>query len=454
MPRDACLKAEIKFAEMDLSQYFGLWAIEPTRFLAAVEEIRRLDLHAHMREAKANRHTVVTTAERENEIALVKLSGTLMKQSSSLVESSSSVELRRQIRTAACDPSISGLAIVIDSPGGTVAGTSDLAKEVAAARKKKPVYAFIEDLGASAAYWVASQADKIVANDPTALIGSIGTFVGLYDISKAAEMEGVRAIVVTSGGVKGAGFPGAPIGEEVVRELQLIVDKTQEEFNAAIAKGRNKTTAEVRSIADGRLYMAADAVKAGLVDSIDSFEAMIADLSKQTSKRAKALGVQMAETEKTQQIINVEADAPYRASYDEIVTACPGAGSDFICDQLRAKVTAESASKAWVAELLRQRDAAVQMVKVTEKDRDQLKAIAPSRGIEALDTRDHGRERGAADSGDPVAEWNELIEAKVKAGMSRSRAAMALNRERPELREVMVEEWNDRQNQRSKKTAG
>src|SRR5581483_9650939 len=110
--------------------------------------------------------------------------GMLMKGQSSM-GGTSTVMARRDIRQAVADQDVAGILLAIDSPGGTVAGTDDLAAEVRQARTSKPVWAAIDDLGASAAYWVASQTQRVTVNSPTALVGSIGTLQVIRDLSAA-----------------------------------------------------------------------------------------------------------------------------------------------------------------------------------------------------------------------------------------------------------------------------
>jgi len=117
-------------------------------------------------------------------IAVIPLAGPLMKIDSKF-GSTNTVRVRRALRAALADPDVRGILLHIDdSPGGTMAGTADLAAAVAAANLEKPVWAQIDDMGASAAYWVAAQARRIVAN-ATAELGSIGVVAVLEDSSKA-----------------------------------------------------------------------------------------------------------------------------------------------------------------------------------------------------------------------------------------------------------------------------
>jgi protease-4 len=130
-------------------------------------------------------------------VAVISLTGKLMKQQASMGGGTSTVQARRDIRAAASDPDIGAILLRIDSPGGTAAGTKELADEITAAKTKKPVWAYVEDMAASAAYWAASQASRIIANE-TALVGSIGTYGVVQDTSGMAAMEGVKVHVIRS----------------------------------------------------------------------------------------------------------------------------------------------------------------------------------------------------------------------------------------------------------------
>src|SRR5262249_55629497 len=91
--------------------------------------------------------------------------------------------LARDFQTALDDPSIQALLFVIDSPGGEATGINELADTIYQARGRKPMAAYIEGYGASAAYWIASAADTVIVDD-SALVGSIGTVMGVPDPAK------------------------------------------------------------------------------------------------------------------------------------------------------------------------------------------------------------------------------------------------------------------------------
>lgn len=203
-------------------------------------------------------------------VAVIEINGPIMKGGGSFGEVDS-VAVRRAVRAAARDEDIGSIMLLIDSPGGTVAGTETLASDVREAMAVKPVFAHIEDQGASAAYWIASQAKKITATT-TSLIGSIGTLAVVEDTSGAAALEGVKVIVISTGAYKGAFTPGAPVLPEHIDYLHDHVRDLNSYFLEAVRKGRGITTKKVESWADGRMWIAEQAREMGLIDEVRNYD--------------------------------------------------------------------------------------------------------------------------------------------------------------------------------------
>jgi signal peptide peptidase SppA len=206
-------------------------------------------------------------------VGILPLHGPSMK-SRSKYGGYSTVDARRQLRAMAADEKVGAILLHIDSPGGHVAGTKELADDVAAVGEVKPVHAYLEDAGASAAYWVASQAKTVVANE-MAMVGSLGTFTVLYDLSKAAEMEGVQVHVVSTGDRKGAAAPGTPVTDEDVAEAQRLVDGFDAFFRAAVKDGRELGGREASAIWTGAVWLAGEAKGLGLLDRVESLDATV-----------------------------------------------------------------------------------------------------------------------------------------------------------------------------------
>ena len=150
-----------------LDQYFGPWLMLEDRFMHQLYALQHIDLTSHIQ--RAHRDTAARQEQggsfdtiRDN-IARIDIKGTMTKRGSSLGPPGT-IFHRQQVRAALNDPSVEGIFLRIDSPGGTVAGTKDLADDVFNATKSKPVMAFFEDTGASAAFYVGSQATVVRAN--------------------------------------------------------------------------------------------------------------------------------------------------------------------------------------------------------------------------------------------------------------------------------------------------
>lgn len=203
-----------------------------------------------------------------NGIAIVPLDGPLMKVWSKY-GGTSSVWARAAIRNADKDESVKAIMLHIDSPGGTGAGTAELGDAVKSAAK--PIHAHIDDLGASAAYWVASQADHVSVNR-AGFVGSIGTYATVYDTSGAAELAGVKVHVVSTGPYKGAGEDGIPVTDEHLAYWQDIVNKHFSHFENAVRDGRRMLKAQFNKVSDGRVFGSIESKALGLIDSVESFE--------------------------------------------------------------------------------------------------------------------------------------------------------------------------------------
>jgi signal peptide peptidase SppA len=274
-----------------VTDYAGLWCVEETAAAAMIRRAQATDWAAHL-EANADprpRAAVqLLSAGGGRSVAVVRLDGTLMKAASSF-GGTSTVQARRDIRAAVADPDVAAILLAIDSPGGTVSGTDDLAADVKAANKEKPVWAFVSDLCASAAYWVASQCEAIYANSDTAWVGSIGTFLALTDDSKAAADAGVEAVVFRTGPLKGSGAAaGDPITEDMRTHFQGLVEKSQATFDAAVRKGRDLTDAQLAAVRTGGVFTAAEATDRKLIDGVQSLDKTVSALIRAANARARS----------------------------------------------------------------------------------------------------------------------------------------------------------------------
>jgi len=201
-------------------------------------------------------------------VAVMELTGGMMKGRSKF-GGVSTVAARANIRAAVGNDAVKSILLVIDSPGGTVSGTQSLADEIRSADSKKPVIAHIEDMGASAAYWIASQARRVSANR-SAMVGSLGTFGVVEDSSGKAAAEGVVVHVLSTGPHKGAFVEGAPVTEAQLADYQKLIDQLNAQFMEAVATGRRMPMEQTAKLFDGRVHVASTAQSLGLLDSVES----------------------------------------------------------------------------------------------------------------------------------------------------------------------------------------
>ena len=185
--------------------------------------------------------------------------------------------LNKQLAEAVDDSQVESILLHIESPGGSIAGLMDFADDVLEASKVKPVVAFADDLACSAAYWIGSQATQFFANK-SALVGSIGVYSLIIDSSKAFDKAGFKMHIVRSGANKGIGAEGVKITDKQVGVIQGIIDANFESFLAAITRGRGANgpgEKQLRKLADGRVFVAADAFDKKLIDGIATFNQVL-----------------------------------------------------------------------------------------------------------------------------------------------------------------------------------
>jgi protease-4 len=191
-------------------------------------------------------------------VALVKIEGVLVT-SDNIVD---------ELHDYAEDSSIKAIVIRIDSPGGGVVPSQEIYNAVKYAKKEgKKVVVSMGSVAASGGYYVAAAADKIVAN-PGTLTGSIGVKMEFANLEKLLEKIGVQGMVVKSGEYKDIGSPFRTMTEPEKKLLQSVIDDVHSQFISAVAEGRQLQEADVRAIADGRIFTGQQALALKLVDQM------------------------------------------------------------------------------------------------------------------------------------------------------------------------------------------
>ena len=226
-------------------------------------------------------------------VAVVPIHGPITKRDSffTLFFGGTSTErLTAQMHALAADETIGTVLLDVDSPGGTVSGLVEAAAEIRKLGESKRVVAISNDLSASAAYWLTSQASEVVAA-PESLTGSIGVYTVHDDFSGALEQAGIKVTYIATSDEKVEGNPDEPLSDEAREHTQGIIDSMMDLFVADVAKGRGVSAAKVRSdFGKGRVLDAKAAKAAGLVDRIATYSETVARLAGRSRGGAVATG--------------------------------------------------------------------------------------------------------------------------------------------------------------------
>ena len=187
----------------------------------------------------------------------------------------------QQLKKYGDDGSIKAIILHINSPGGGVAASEEVYREVKRIRdeKKKHIVASIETVGASGAYYVASATNKIYA-DEGSIVGSIGVIAQWVNYGDLLRWAKLKDVTMKAGEFKDAGSPTRDLTLAEKEYLQGLIDNMHMQFIQAVADGRKMKVADVKSIADGKVWTGAQAQSMKLIDQVADFEAAVQDTAK------------------------------------------------------------------------------------------------------------------------------------------------------------------------------
>lgn len=178
------------------------------------------------------------------------------------------------------DDSYKAVVLRINSPGGSALASDVMWREIVLCKKKKPVVVSMGDVAASGGYFIAAPADVIVAQ-PNTITGSIGVFGLLMNAQELLNNKlGIKIETVKFGEYSDLGSPDRPLNEAERMVIQKAIDHVYADFIKRVAEGRKMSEAEVDSIAQGRVWSGADAIKIGLVDELGGLDKAIAIAAK------------------------------------------------------------------------------------------------------------------------------------------------------------------------------
>ncbi len=220
-------------------------------------------------------------ASKQGTIAVLPIFGVLAQRMDMVEEMSggtSTEKLSQQFKQLVADPSVKAIVLNIDSPGGSVFGTQELAETIFHAREQKHIVAIANSMACSAAYWIGSAADELVVT-PSGIVGSIGVITVHEDWSKAFEEAGVTPTIIEAGKFKSEGTYLKPLTEEARERIQADIDFYYGEFVATVARNRGISAKAVRDgYGQGRAVTSETAKQLGMVDRIDTLDGVLSRL--------------------------------------------------------------------------------------------------------------------------------------------------------------------------------
>lgn len=261
----------------------------------------------------------------DNGIAHYMISGVLTKRPGCMERvfegSVGTVQHRMTLRKIKNDERVKGLILTVESPGGEVSGTFDLAEEIKSFDQTKPVFTYAEDMALSGGFLLLAQGRKSFANSG-AYVGSVGAYTELVSLAKVYEKNNLDVRVIKSGEDKAIGHPALLITDHAQEVVQERIIKTHDRFVRAIQGQRKYTKTNLKQIAKASVFDANDGVKLGMIDKVVSYENAIVLMEKylksQTSVQQKTgnkmddetiLGLEdLSETPKNEETPKVSAE--------------------------------------------------------------------------------------------------------------------------------------------------
>ncbi|MBU6141389.1 MAG: S49 family peptidase [Proteobacteria bacterium] len=189
-------------------------------------------------------------------------------------------DLAKDFQTALDDDQVKAILFDVDSPGGVALGPSEMADAIFKARGKKPIWSYVGRNCSSAAYWIASATEKIIAN-PSALLGSIGV-VTTIPVQEQPDLEGYKNIEIVSSNAKQK--RPDPRTEEGIAEIKRELNDLEAQFIESVAKYRNVSVNAVKNdFGQGGVLIGKNAVASGMADSLGSYEEVMRELNQKIS---------------------------------------------------------------------------------------------------------------------------------------------------------------------------
>jgi protease IV len=205
-----------------------------------------------------------------------------------------------ELKKFADDSSIKAIIIHVNSPGGGVAASEEIYREVKRIRseKKKKIVVSIESVGASGAFYVASASDKIYANQGS-VVGSIGVIAEWMNYGDLLKWAKLKNVVIKTGEFKDTGNPSRDLTPNEQAYMQALIDNMFGQFIQAVAEGRGMKYDDVKAIANGKVWTGQQAMSMKLIDNLGDFETAVSDTAKSVGIKGEPTLVHPEQNRKT-----------------------------------------------------------------------------------------------------------------------------------------------------------
>ncbi len=260
-----------------------------------------------------------------NKIAMIPIKGAISSSGGGLPfegAGASSLNILDQLKDADEDNNVKAIILEIDSPGGTVLASKEVADKIK--EIEKPVVAWVRGTGASGAYWIASATDRIVA-DELSVIGSIGVTSSYLEFSGLLKEYDVSYQRLVTGEFKDLGSPYKELTEKERELLMKKINQIHDFFIREISENRNISLAKINKLATGEFFLGQEAIKLGLIDELGGRDEAV-NVSKQLANVTEAEVVKYKDSEGIFDYL-LDAKIPYQVGQ--------GIGSAFINTDLK-----------------------------------------------------------------------------------------------------------------------
>ncbi len=240
-------------------------------------------------------------------IAVVSIDGPIMTQKSSTIfgEAQSSRNIAEILREIQSDTSIKGVILDINSPGGSPVASEEISMAIEALKSKKPVYALINDVGASGAFWIAMSTDKVYASSMST-VGSIGVTSATLSFEDLIKDYNITYRRLVAGDKKDMGSPFREMTIEEEAIIQGILDDVHKNFINHVANNRNMSYEQVEIYATGEVFLGSKAKEIGFIDEIGYYPDVVADM-KDITKSPSAIIITYQEEPTLLEVLGVNS---------------------------------------------------------------------------------------------------------------------------------------------------